>query len=120
MAGLTNRCLNSALESMTTGLTLHLFTNERDPGYDPDTLDFDEPNGMGYQPIQLYEQDRTIADGKAQFDEVEFTFTGPAGNVWGFYTTNLRNDVTLTEKWDEPFEILREGDTIGITVIIGR
>ena len=39
---------------------MHLFTNNFDPGYDPDELDFDEPNGLGYQPIALYEQDRTI------------------------------------------------------------
>jgi hypothetical protein len=107
--------------STTEDLDIKLFSNNHSPA-DTDTVsNFTElANSFGYNLIQLVPASWGVVEGNptiASYPQITWTFTGAAGNVYGFYIVG-RTSGTL--KWAErfsnaPYNIVNNGDQIKIT-----
>jgi len=97
-------------------LMLRLFANDIVPGRDTALSDFVAASGAIEDAINISRGWRIRVNDvpMLEHDAVKFTFTRPAGKVHGYYMTR-GTLLTRCKRFDEPFDILREGDSIEIT-----
>lgn len=105
--------------AMTT-LTLRLYSNNVTISDTTVAGSFTEVTGSGYAAQALTAANWTVTEGtptSAQYPQATFTFTGAAGNVYGYYITNAAGTLLLAEAFTAgPFNIAATGDNIKITL----
>lgn len=119
VVALKNYVNNTAPES----LVLHLYSNNITPAKTDVVGDYTEVSGNGYSSVTLNPASFTFSSGDpttAAYPQVTFTFTGEAGNVYGYYVTRASSgDLQFANKFSNaPIYIANNGDEIRITLTI--
>jgi len=99
---------------------LKLFSNNMTPGETDTTASYTEVSGNGYAAINLTAANWTITEGaptEAAYPQQTWTFTGAAGNVYGYYIVGAASAKVLwAERFtDGPYNIVIAGDAIKVT-----
>lgn len=101
-------------------LVLRLYTSDTTPAESDTELTYTEVSGGGYSASMITANDWNVTAGNpssADHPEITFTFTGSAGNVYGYYVTQISSGSLM---WAErftngPFNIQNNGDQIKVT-----
>lgn len=117
-----DRLLGMALGKYTqeASLTLKLFSSNTTPA-DTDTAGtYTEVSGNGYAAKTLANASWTITQGaptEAVYAQQEWTFTGAAGNVYGYFIVGTTSgNLMWAERFtDGPYDITASGDVIRVT-----
>lgn len=101
-------------------LVLRLFTNNATPAEVDVSASYTEASGNGYAAVTLTPANWTITEGapsQAAYPQVTYTFTGAAGNVYGYYLTRVTSGrIAYAERFtDGPYNITANGDQIKVT-----
>lgn len=99
-------------------LTLKLYSNNYTPEVSSVVAQFTEVSGGGYAEKTLTGSSWTISSNTITYPQQTWTFTGSAGNVYGYYVV-LASTGTLVfaEKFDgSPYTISTSGDIIRVTL----
>lgn len=104
-------------------LVLKLFSNNRTPAKTDVTADYTEVSGNGYAATTLTPANFvfTAGDpGSAAYPQVTFSFTGAAGNVYGYYVVGATSgNLAFANRFSNaPINIANNGDEIRITLTI--
>jgi len=103
-----------------SALTLKLYSNDKVPAETDTTASFTEVSGNGYAAIALTGANWTLTEGaptNAVYPEQIFTFTGAAGNVYGYYVVDAAGKVRWAERFTtSPFVVTAAGDKVKITL----
>jgi hypothetical protein len=104
-------------------LVLRLYSNNRSPAKTDVVGDYTQVSGNGYAAVTLDPEDFVFTAGdptSAAYPQVTFTFTGPAGNIYGYYVTReTTGDVQFANRFSNaPINIANNGDEIRITLTI--
>lgn len=116
-----NRLTLEAL--LNAGVTLHLYTNPREPRRTDQFADYIEPRGGGYKPLLLDADswtvvlDDTSPRARATHPEVEFTLFTPGLTVYG-YLLLVASELYAVSPLPRPFQVFNLGDTLKVTPII--
>lgn len=99
-----------------SGLTLHLFANDIEPGPQDTLGSFVEPSEGGYKPKGLMPKQWVVKNGIAAHPATVYTFSGPTqpSIIYGYFVT-LGNIVMWAERLPKPFPVNLQGDTLTIT-----
>jgi len=102
-------------------LVLKLFTNDVTPGETDTEATYTEASGHGYAPATLTPGTWTVTTGfpsQAAYPAQTFTFTGPLGNVYGYYLTQVSSGKLLVAErfQDAPLVVANNGDEIRVSV----
>jgi len=116
---LKNYVNNTAPES----LVLRLYSNNRSPSKTDVVGDYTEVTGNGYSATTLNPANFVFSSGdptSAAYPQVTFTFTGAAGNIYGYYVTRASSgDLQFANRFSNaPINIANNGDEIRITLTI--
>jgi hypothetical protein len=108
----------------TENLVLGLYTNNVTPGESDTAGTYTEASGFGYSAITLTGASWTITPGApttASYPQQTFTFTGAAGNMYGYYLRRASSlDLVYAERFsDGPYNVVNNGDTVKVTATIG-
>jgi hypothetical protein len=104
-------------------LLLKLFTSNTTPA-DTDTLaTYTVSSGNGYADISLNGANWVLTSGdpgQAAYPQQTWTFTGAAGNVYGYLIVGQTSgDLIVAERFtDGPYNITQAGDAIKVTPVI--
>lgn len=117
LIALKNFINNTAPES----LVLRLYSNNRSPAKTDVVGDYTEVSGNGYSAVTLTPGSFSFSTGDpatAAYPQVTFTFTGAAGNVYGYYVTRASSeDLMFANRFSNaPINIANNGDEIRITL----
>lgn len=101
-------------------LVLKLYSSDTTPAETDTELTYTETTGGGYAAAPLTAASWVVTPGNptsAAYPEVTFTFTGAAGNVYGYYVVQAISGALM---WAErftnaPFNIQNNGDEIRVT-----
>lgn len=101
-------------------LQVRLFSNNVTPGESDTSATYTQVSGNGYAGISLTAANWTVSAGDptvATYPQITFTFTGAAGNVYGYYVVAATSGNLLwAERFtDGPYNIAQAGDSIKIT-----
>lgn len=101
-------------------MTLHLYTNNYTPVKATTELSVTEASGNGYATKALTGGAWTqsgSAPTQAAYAQQTFTFTGPLGNVYGYYVTrDSDSKLQFAERFsDGPYNVVNNGDQIKVT-----
>ena len=101
-------------------LVLRLYSSDTTPSETDTEATYTETSGGGYSGSNLTAASWTVTPGNpttAAYPEVTFTFTGAAGNVYGYYVTQTTSGkIMWAERFTNgPFDIQNNGDEIKIT-----
>jgi hypothetical protein len=104
-------------------LVLKLYSSNTTPAETDTVAAYTELSGGGYADIDLVAANWTVTPGNptsAVYPEQTFTFTGAAGNVYGYYVVQAVSGALM---WAErftnaPLNIQNNGDEIRITLQI--
>ena len=104
-------------------LDLRLYSSNTTPGDTDTEATYTEVSGFGYAAIQLTASGWVVTAGdptSAAYPEQTFTFTGAAGNVYGYYITQRTSGYLVwAERFaDGPYNVANNGDTAKITPVI--
>jgi hypothetical protein len=104
-------------------LVLRLYSNNRSPARSDVVGDYTEVSGNGYSSVTLTPADFVFSPGDpatAAYPQVTYTFSGAAGNVYGYYVTrSSTGDLLLANRFSNaPINIANNGDEIRITLSI--
>lgn len=108
---------------LRTASFVRLFVNDVDVSAQSDVSALNEAEGSAYvaQPIAAasWTLDLLGAKWRAQSPEYVWRFSGKERYmVRGWYVTNAAGQLLWSDKFDEPFEVLRDGDELGVTMVI--
>lgn len=100
--------------------TLKLFTNNITPGETDTAATYTEATGNGYSAHAMTAANWTATGGNPTsmaYPEVTFTFTGPLGNVYGYFIVGTTSgEIKYAERFTNgPYNIQNNGDQIKIT-----
>lgn len=99
-------------------LVLRLFTNDVTPDESSVRGDFVEADGSGYAPIPLAAGSWMLTEAppwEAHYPEQTFLFTGPLGEVAGYFLTQAATGVVAAaERFKVAYPIRAEGDHIQV------
>lgn len=105
-----------------TRLSLHLFTNDRNPRKDDDAELYTEALGGGYVARLLTSAAWTLTPGPpaiATAGDEAFSFTGAVGPVFGYFLLDGEGRLIGAERFaGAPFDIQRAGDTVVVRPMI--
>jgi hypothetical protein len=104
-------------------LVLRLYSNNVTPSKSDVVGDYTEVTGNGYAAVTLTPGNFVFSEGDpatAAYPQVTYTFTGEAGNVFGYYVTRATaGDLMFANKFSNaPIYIANNGDEIRITLTI--
>lgn len=103
----------------TESLILKLYSNDYTPDIE-DTLDdyVEVTTANGYAAKGLSLAQWSVAAGSAVYPQQTWTFTGAAGNIYGYYAiSSLANEVIFAERFSgAPYTVATNGDTIKVTL----
>lgn len=104
-------------------LVLRLYSNNRSPAKTDIVGDYTEVSGNGYAAVTLDPADYVFSPGDpatAAYPQVTYTFTGAAGNVFGYFVTRATaGDLLFANRFSNaPINIANNGDEIRITLTI--
>jgi hypothetical protein len=102
-------------------LILKLFINNVKPAAGDTGASYVEARGSGYQPIRLMPNSwTTLLPAQIEYTQVTFTFTGPLGNVYGYFLVQeISGKAVAAERFDDgPYNIQKNGDQIKIALKI--
>lgn len=108
---------------LRTAHHVRLFVNEADISPQSDVSTLQEASGASYaaQPVSspAWTLDLVGVKWRAQSPEYVWRFSGKERYmVRGWYVTNASGQLLWSDKFDEPFEVLRDGDELGVTMVI--
>jgi hypothetical protein len=107
--------------------TIRLYTNDLTPSRETVAADFVEPApALGYAPLSVDGSAWRIEPlgrrWRATSPELLWRFTGAnrerRTDVHGWFAAAADGHVIFSERFDDPFEALREADELGITLVI--
>lgn len=101
-------------------LILKLYSSDTTPAESDTESTYTETSGGGYSSANFTAASWTVTPGapsSAAYPEVTFTFTGSAGNVYGYFVVQSSSGkVMWAERFTNgPFNIQNNGDEIKIT-----
>jgi hypothetical protein len=104
-------------------LILRLYSNNRSPAKSDVAGDYTEVSGDGYSSVTLTPGDFVFSPGDpatAAYPQVTYTFTGAAGNVYGYFVTRATGgELILANRFSNaPINIANNGDEIRITLTL--
>jgi hypothetical protein len=104
-------------------LILRLYSNNRSPAKSDVAGDYTEVSGDGYSSVTLTPEDFVFSPGDpatAAYPQVTYTFTGAAGNVYGYFVTRATGgELILANRFSNaPINIANNGDEIRITLTL--
>jgi hypothetical protein len=104
---------------IATGLTFHLYTNEKTPEHSDDWSQYIEPRLIGYAPVPLNAAQWTIQDGTpaiARYPDVEFKFLSPPQEppveIFGSFIISGGRRLYAVSPLATPFAVLNVGDAL--------
>lgn len=105
-------------------LVLKLYSNNITPAETDTAATYTEMSGFGYNSVTLTGANWTLTPGEptvAAYPQVTWTFTGAAGNAYGYYLVRLTTgDLVYSERFsDGPYAMANSGDQIKVTPTIG-
>lgn len=100
-------------------LVLRLYTNNITPGETDTAATYTEATGFGYAAVTLAGATWAVTEGapsSATYAQQTFTFTGAAGNIYGYYLTRATSGrIAYAERFtDGPYAIANNGDQVKI------
>ena len=100
--------------------SLRLFSNNITPGETDVLAAYTEVSGSGYAAVSLTAANWVITPGdptSAAYPQVTFSFTGAAGNVYGYHLVGVTSGLLLwAERFtDGPYNVAQAGDSIKVT-----
>lgn len=109
----------TALESFV----VKLYTNNVTPGESDSAGTYTELSGSGYSSVTLTAANWTVTAGdptSASYPQITWTFTGAAGNVYGYFVVGQSSGQLLwAERFsDGPYNVALSGDQIKVTPTI--
>jgi len=111
-----------AKQTNVSSLSLRLFSNNgtiTDATTDAELTEVS--SGNGYSPIALTGSSWSInpTGSTLSYPQQTWTFTGPKGNVYGYYVTNASGTVLWAEKFPTgPYNVQNNGDIINVNLSI--
>lgn len=104
-------------------LILRLYSSDTTPAETDTDATYTETSGGGYAEVALTAASWSVTPGNpttASYPEVTFTFTGAAGNVYGYYIVqSVSGSLMWAERFTNgPFNIQNSGDEIRVTLQI--
>jgi hypothetical protein len=104
-------------------LVLKLYSNNKTPSKLDIAGDYTEVSGYGYSSVSLTPSNFTFSAGDpstASYPQITFTFTGAAGNVYGYYVIQgTTGDLIFANRFSNaPIQIANNGDQIRVTLTI--
>lgn len=104
-------------------LVLRLFSSNTTPADTDTTATYTEVSGNGYAAKSLTGSSWTVTPGapsSATYPTQTFTFTGAAGNVYGYFVTSQSSAKVLwAERFsDGPYNVTASGQTINVTPVL--
>lgn len=124
----TNAAEQVALENFINktapeNLVLRLYSDNQTPAKTDVVGDYTEVSGNGYSAATLTPASWVMTSGdpsSAAYPQVTFTFSGAAGNVYGYYVTRATTgDLMFANRFSNaPINIANNGDEIRITLTI--
>lgn len=101
-------------------LVLRLYSNDLTPAETDTAGTYTELAGSGYAAVTLTGSSWTVTPGAptvASYAEQVFTFSGAAGNVYGYYLTQSGSGLLVyAERFPgAPYNVLNVGDEIKVT-----
>lgn len=101
-------------------MVLHLFSNDYTPVEASTEANLTEVSGYGYSSKSLVGGSWSVTPGApsaAEYAKQTFSFTGAAGDVYGYYVTAADDSKLLfAERFTgAPFNVARNGDKIEVT-----
>lgn len=100
-------------------LVLQLYRNDYAPTDETSVEDLTEMAGSGYEAITMPGAEWSVVEGRpsyAQSATVVFTFSGAAGQAFGYYVTHETSGALMwAERFPEPYPIRNDGDQIKVT-----
>lgn len=104
-------------------LRLKLYSSDTTPSETDTAATYTEVVGGGYSDEALVAASWTVIGGnptQATYPEVTFTFTGAAGNIYGYYVVQeVSGEIMWSERFtNAPLNIQNNGDEIRITLQI--
>jgi hypothetical protein len=102
-------------------LILKLYSSDTTPAETDTSATYTETAGGGYAEVALVAATWTVTGGNpttASYPEQTFSFTGAAGNVYGYYVVQaISGDLMWAERFPSaPLNIQNNGDEIRITL----
>lgn len=112
---------NATVQTWLQGLTLRLFVNNYTPTRADTAANYTEATWSGYAAVALTSW--TIAgydaNGNAEFDAPQKTFTASSGSpsqtIYGYYLTDGGGNVVFAEADPSPFTVNATGQTYQVT-----
>ena len=103
--------------------SLRLYTNNITPGEADVTATYTQATGNGYAAVSLTAANWVLTNGapcSAAYPQVTFSFTGAAGNIYGYFVVGATSGLLLwAERFgDGPYNITQSGDSIKVTPVI--
>lgn len=104
-------------------LVLRLYSDDQTPAKTDVAADYTEVSGNGYSAKTLTPGTFTFTDGDpstAAYPQQTFSFSGAAGNVYGYYVTQATSGALMFANRfsNAPINIANNGDEIRITLTI--
>jgi hypothetical protein len=104
-------------------LVLRLYSNNVTPNKLDVVGDYTEVTGNGYSAVTLDPANFSFSSGDpstATYPQVTYTFTGNAGNVYGYFVTRASaGDLLFANRFaNAPISIANNGDEIRVTLSI--
>jgi len=104
-------------------LVIKLYSNNRTPTKLDTATDYTEVVGFGYSSQNLTTSSFTFTEGDpsiAAYPQLTYSFTGAAGNVYGYYVTQqVSGTLMFANRFSNaPINIANNGDEIRITLTI--
>lgn len=104
-------------------LVLKLFSNNRTPAKTDVAGDYTEVSGNGYAAVTLTPANFVFTPGdpgSAAYPQVTFSFSGAAGNVYGYFVVGATSGgLAFANRFSNaPINIANNGDEIRITLTI--
>jgi hypothetical protein len=116
--------LKNFLNALTPeSLVLKLYSNDVTPTSADVASDYTEVSGNGYSATTLTPSSFTFTSGdpgSAAYPQVTFSFTGAAGNIYGYFVVGATSgDLMFANRFSNaPINIANNGDEIRITLTI--
>lgn len=111
------------LAYVRTAKTVRLFTNDVIPTASSSAGDFEEPDAStGYVPLSMpkaqWRADPVGMAVRAISAIVRFTLPSGRAKIFGHFGVDVDGTLLWSERFDEPFEFLRQQDALDVRVVI--
>jgi hypothetical protein len=111
-----------AKDTTVKTLTLRLFSNNitvTETTKETELTELTLTNGYSAKALTGSSWSASVTGSSFTYPTVTWTFTGPNGNVYGYYVTNSAGSLILAEKFPSgPYNVQNNGDIINVNLTL--